>query len=107
MEEVKLTETAVPRKQEHPLNTAVGFSVQKETKVGVDVATVTVRGRLRFPSRAGTVVVVVTVAVLYGIGVNMTQVCTGRVTYIVPTMDEQYGLACAAFRRSCRKQLSW
>jgi len=33
-----------------------------------------VRLRLRFPSRAGTVVVVVTVAVLYGIGVNTTQV---------------------------------
>lgn len=74
MEEVELTGTMVPRKQEHPLNTAVGFSVQWETKVGVEVVAVTVRLRLRFPSRAGTVVVCVTVAVLYGIGVNMIQV---------------------------------
>ena len=28
VKEVELTGTAVPRKQEHPLNTAVGFSVQ-------------------------------------------------------------------------------
>jgi hypothetical protein len=56
----------VPRKQKHPLNTAVGFSVQWETKVGVEVVAVTVRLPLRFPSRAAIVVVVVSVAVLCG-----------------------------------------
>ena len=64
VEKTELTGTTVPRKQEHPLNSAVGFSVQWETKVGVEVVAVTVRFTLRLPSSAATVVVVVTVAVL-------------------------------------------
>ena len=70
-------------------------------------------GRLTsmFPSRAATVVVVVSVTVLCGIGVNTSQVPCRRlqrwVTYIVPTRDTQYGLASAAWLESCRKQLSW
>lgn len=73
----------VPRKQEHPLNSAVGFSVQWDTNVGVEavevvvVATGTVRLNWTFSSREATVVVAVTVAV------------------IIVTMDKQYELACA------------
>jgi len=71
----------VPRKQEHPLYSAVGFSVQWDTKVGVEAVPVIVSGTVRLnwtvSSRAATVVVAVTVAV------------------IIVTMDKQYGLACA------------
>jgi hypothetical protein len=36
--EAGLTGIAVPRKQEQPLYTAVGFSLHEETNVGVDEA---------------------------------------------------------------------
>jgi hypothetical protein len=65
---VELTGSLVPRKQEHPLNSALGFSVQWDTNVGVEVVPVIVSGTVRLnwtvSSRAATVVVAVTVAVL-------------------------------------------
>jgi hypothetical protein len=73
---VELTGILVPRKQEHPLNNAVGFSVQWDTNVGVEavevvvVATGTVRLNWTFSSREATVVVAVTVAVLCRTRVN-------------------------------------